>query len=153
MLTLNESIRGQALRGLVHIEQWRAMFPKPLTMTNDFTIAGVTYRSRLLIGPAEASGAEIVTVGIRRIDMHDASGEGVLNLLDRSRYTILPNTAGCFKDTQRSDLGEGDVDFPACRDAIAKIGYEGWLIFETPAGDDPIASKKKNLAFAKAMFG
>lgn len=77
-------------------------------MTNDFTIAGVTYRSRLLIGTArypnmqvmlkaiEASGAEIVTVGIRRIDMHDASGEGVLNLLDRSRYTILPNTAGCF---------------------------------------------------------
>ncbi len=134
-------------------------------MTNDFTIAGVTYRSRLLIGTArypnmqvmleaiEASGAEIVTVGIRRIDMHDASGEGVLNLLDRSRYAILPNTAGCFKDTQRSDLGEGYVDFPACRDAIAKIGYEGWLIFETPAGDDPIASGTKNLAFAKAMFG
>ena len=77
-------------------------------MTNDFTIAGTAYRSRLLIGTARypnlqvmlkaiaASGAEIVTVGIRRIDMHDESGEGVLNLLDRSRYTILPNTAGCF---------------------------------------------------------
>lgn len=58
-----------------------------------------------------------------------------------------------LKDTRRSDLGEGEVDFPACRDAIAKIGYEGWLIFETPAGDDPIASGEKNLAFAKAMFG
>ena len=58
-----------------------------------------------------------------------------------------------LKDTQRSDLGEGDVDFPACRDAIAKIGYEGWLIFETPAGNDPIASGEKNLAFAKAIFG
>lgn len=58
-----------------------------------------------------------------------------------------------LKDTQRSDLGEGGVDFPACRDAIAKIGYEGWLIFETPAGNDPIASGEKNLAFAKAMFG
>lgn len=58
-----------------------------------------------------------------------------------------------LKDTGRSDLGEGDVDFPACRDAIAKIGYEGWLPFETPAGDDPVASAKKNLAFAKDMFG
>ena len=77
-------------------------------MTGDFKIAGVTYRSRLLIGTArypnmqvmlksvEASGAEIVTVGIRRLNMNDESGEGVLNLLDRSRYTILPNTAGCF---------------------------------------------------------
>ena len=58
-----------------------------------------------------------------------------------------------IKDTRRSDLGEGDVDFPACRDAIAQIGYEGWLIFETPGGADPVASGKKNLAFAKEMFG
>ena len=77
-------------------------------MTGDFKIAGVTYCSRLLIGTArypnmqvmlksvKASGAEIVTVGIRRLNMNDESGEGVLNLLDRSRYTILPNTAGCF---------------------------------------------------------
>ena len=58
-----------------------------------------------------------------------------------------------LKDTRRSDLGEGDVDFPACRDAIAQIGYEGWLVFETPGGADPVASGKKNLAFAKEMFG
>ena len=62
-------------------------------MTGDFVIAGVTYGSRLLIGTArypnmqvmlksvEASGAEIVTVGIRRLNMHDESGEGVLDLI------------------------------------------------------------------------
>ena len=77
-------------------------------------------------------------------------GHGSVTMLTAlSEHTQLIH----LKDTQRSDLGEGDVDFPACRDAIAKIGYEGWLIFETPAGDDPIASGTKNLAFAKAMFG
>ena len=57
-----------------------------------------------------------------------------------------------LKDTKKNDLGEGDVDFPAVRDAIGQIGYEGWLTFETPAGDDPLASGKKNLDFAKALF-
>ena len=58
-----------------------------------------------------------------------------------------------LKDTKRNDLGEGDVDFPAVKEAIMQIGYDGWLTFETPAGDDPIASAKKNLDFAKALFG
>jgi len=77
-------------------------------MPEGLTIAGKTYRSRLLIGSArytntqvmlkaiEASGAEVVTVGIRRVDLDDPSGESVLDLLDGRRYTILPNTAGCF---------------------------------------------------------
>ena len=73
-----------------------------------FTLAGKSYGSRLLIGTAkypnhhvmleaiEASGAEIVTVGIRRINLNDTSGESILGLLSRSSYTLLPNTAGCF---------------------------------------------------------
>lgn len=73
------------------------------------TLAGRTYRSRLLIGTGkyrnmeetrlavEASGAEIVTVAIRRTNIGQNPGEpNLLEVLPPDRYTILPNTAGCF---------------------------------------------------------
>ena len=47
------------------------------------------------------------------------------------------------------DLGEGVVDFAACRAAVRDIGYDGWVVLETPAGDDPIASAQRNLAFTR----
>jgi thiazole synthase len=72
-------------------------------------IAGRAYRSRLLIGTGkykdfdetrravEASGAEIVTVAIRRTNIGQNAGEpSLLEALPPSRYTILPNTAGCY---------------------------------------------------------
>ncbi len=77
-------------------------------MDKGFSIAGKTYHSRLLVGTGkykdlaetkaaiEASGAEIVTVAIRRIDLAK-KGEGSLqDVLPVSRYTYLPNTAGCY---------------------------------------------------------
>lgn len=57
------------------------------------------------------------------------------------------------KDTDQSLLGEGRVDMPGCAAALREIGYSGWMVFETAPQDDPIASAKKNLAFAKATFG
>ena len=72
-------------------------------------IAGRAYRSRLLIGTGkyrdfdetrravEASGAEIVTVAIRRTNIGQNAGEpSLLDALPPSRFTILPNTAGCY---------------------------------------------------------
>ena len=72
-------------------------------------IAGVRYRSRLLVGTGkykdmdetreaiEASGAEIVTVAIRRTNIGQNPGEpNLLDVIPPDRYTILPNTAGCF---------------------------------------------------------
>ncbi len=72
-------------------------------------IAGRAYRSRLLIGTGkyrdfdetrravEASGAEIVTVAIRRTNIGQNAGEpSLLEVLPPTRYTILPNTAGCY---------------------------------------------------------
>ncbi len=72
-------------------------------------IAGHAYRSRLLIGTGkyrdfdetrravEASGAEIVTVAIRRTNIGQNAGEpSLLDALPPSRFTILPNTAGCY---------------------------------------------------------
>jgi thiazole synthase len=73
------------------------------------TIAGKTYRSRLLVGSGkyrdldqtreatEASGAEIVTVAIRRVNIgQDPKAPSLLDVLPPSHYTILPNSAGCY---------------------------------------------------------
>ncbi len=77
---------------------------------NDFlTISGRTYKSRLLVGTGkykdfdetrtsiEASGAEIVTVAIRRTNIgQDSSEPNILDFLSPDKFTILPNTAGCY---------------------------------------------------------
>ncbi|HTN30656.1 MAG TPA: thiazole synthase [Pseudomonas sp.] len=74
-----------------------------------FTLAGRTYQSRLLVGTGkykdleetrqaiEASGAEIVTVAVRRTNIgQNPSEPNLLDVISPERYTILPNTAGCF---------------------------------------------------------
>jgi thiazole synthase len=79
------------------------------TMHDPLVIAGKAYRSRLLTGTGkfkdfdetrratEAAGAEIVTVAIRRSNIgQDASQPNLLDVLPPDRYTILPNTAGCY---------------------------------------------------------
>lgn len=79
------------------------------TAVHSLTIAGKTYRSRLLVGTGkykdfaqtraaiDASGAQIVTVAIRRVNIGQNPGEpNLLDALPTSEFTILPNTAGCF---------------------------------------------------------
>lgn len=73
-----------------------------------FTIAGREFRSRLMVGTGkyrsnaemvaaiEASGAEIVTVAVRRVDLDRTREAGVLHHLDPERYFLLANTAGCY---------------------------------------------------------
>jgi thiazole synthase len=74
-----------------------------------FVIAGKTYASRLLVGSGkyrdldqtreatEASGAEIITVAIRRVNIgQDPNAPSLLDAVPPSRFTILPNTAGCY---------------------------------------------------------
>ncbi len=80
-----------------------------LVSDQPFVLAGRTYQSRLLVGTGkyrdleqtrlaiEASGAEIVTVAVRRTNIGQNPGEpNLLDVLPADRYTILPNTAGCF---------------------------------------------------------
>jgi thiazole synthase len=67
-----------------------------------------TFNSRLIVGTGkyrdvaetrdalEASGAEIVTVALRRVDLNDRGSESLMSLLTSGRYTVLPNTAGCY---------------------------------------------------------
>ena len=75
-------------------------------MNDTWTLAGRTYNSRLLVGTGkyadieqtraaiDASGAEIVTVAVRRVDL--SGGPTVMDALDKERHTLLPNTAACF---------------------------------------------------------
>jgi thiazole synthase len=76
---------------------------------DSFVLAGVTYHSRLLVGTGkykdmeetrlaiEASGAQIVTVAIRRTNIGQTPGEpNLLDVISPDKYTILPNTAGCY---------------------------------------------------------
>src|SRR5438105_10688513 len=81
----------------------------PITLNDPLVIAGRAYRSRLLVGTGKyrdfaqtrdavmASGAEIVTVAIRRINIgQDASAPSLLDALPPSEFTYLPNSAGCY---------------------------------------------------------
>jgi thiazole synthase len=97
----------------------------PGIQADPLQLADRTFRSRLLVGTGkysdsstmnaalEASGCEVVTVAIRRVDL--GSGDNLLTHLDRDRYFLLPNTAGCFnaEDAIRvchlsRELGLGD---------------------------------------------
>jgi thiazole synthase len=75
---------------------------------SSLTIAGRSFTSRLLVGTGKyrsfhemarchaASGAEVVTVAVRRVNLSDRTSESLLDYIDRSKLFILPNTAGCY---------------------------------------------------------
>jgi thiazole synthase len=133
-----------------------------------------SFRSRLLVGTGKypslevmqeshaASGAEIVTVAIRRMHLDDKSGKTLVDFIDRSRMTLLPNTAGCYtaKDAvltaklAREALGTelikveviGDPDtlYPDTAETIAasaELVREGFTVLPYVV-DDPIACKR-----------
>ena len=71
-------------------------------------IAGRVFNSRLMVGTGkyasfrqmaqalEISGAEVITVAVRRVNISDRSKESLLDYIDTKKYTLLPNTAGCY---------------------------------------------------------
>lgn len=77
-------------------------------MSDGIEIAGRRFSSRLFVGTGKyrsnaemaachtASGAEVVTVAVRRVNLNDTSGESLLNHIPRDRYFLLPNTAACY---------------------------------------------------------
>src|ERR1700733_10815279 len=77
-------------------------------MADELVIAGRAFRSRLIVGTGkyrsfqemarahEASGADMVTVAVRRVNLTDRSKESLLDYIDRAKIFILPNTAGCY---------------------------------------------------------
>src|SRR2546422_7240813 len=79
-----------------------------MNMSDDLVIAGRAFRSRLIVGTGKyrsfqemvrahaASGADMVTVAVRRVNLTDRTKESLLDYIDRTKIFILPNTAGCY---------------------------------------------------------
>ncbi len=144
-------------------------------MKDALVIAGKTYRSRLLVGTGkyrdfaetraavEASGAEIVTVAIRRTNIgQNANEPSLLEALPPSKYTILPNTAGCYgaEDAMRTlrlarelldghdlvkleVLGDAHTLYPNMPETLKAAGQlvrEGFKVM-VYCSDDPIQAK------------
>ncbi len=145
-------------------------------MDDALVIAGKAYGSRLLVGTGkyrdfeetrlaiEASGAEIVTVAIRRVNIGQNAGEpSLLEVLPPSRYTILPNTAGCYtaEDAVRTlrlarelldghslvkleVLGDAETLFPNMPETLAAartLVAEGFQVM-VYCSDDPILARQ-----------
>ena len=153
-------------------------------MSDGLTIAGTTYGSRLIIGTARypnmqvmldairASGAEIVTVGIRRINLEDLSGESLIDLIDREKYELLPNTAGCFtardavltarlaREALETDLIKLEVigdeatlfpDVAGLLEATGELIRDGFTVLPY-CNDDPVTCKKLEDAGCAAVM-
>jgi thiazole synthase len=136
-----------------------------------FRIGAHTFTSRLIVGSGkysspdvmqrahEASGAELVTVAIRRIHLDDPSGKTLLDYIDTARYRILPNTAGCTtakdailtaqlaREATGSDLikveviGDMETLYPDVQgtiEASRELVKQGFTVLPY-IGDDPIA--------------
>ena len=143
-------------------------------MEDFFEIAGNKYCSRLIVGTGkykdfaetkraiEVSGAEIVTVAVRRVNITDPNKENLLDYLDPKKYTILPNTAGCYtaEDAVRTcrlarEAGVGKLvklevigddrtlfpDVPATIEAAKILVQEGFVVLPY-INDDPITAKR-----------
>jgi thiazole synthase len=143
-------------------------------MDDYFELAGTKYRSRLIVGTGkykdfaqtktaiEVSGADIVTVAVRRVNITDPSKENLLDYLDPKKYTILPNTAGCYNVDEAvrtcrlaREAGVGKLvklevigddrtlfpDIPATLEAAKILVQEGFIVLPYIT-DDPITAKK-----------
>src|SRR5512145_2919538 len=153
-------------------------------MSDQFTIAGRTFRSRLMIGTGkyrsfqemvrchQASGAEVVTVAVRRVNLTDKSKESMLDYIDRSKYFILPNTAACYNvdDAVRTArlgrevglsnwvklevIGDEKTLFPdnvALLEATRVLVREGFVVLPY-TNDDPVICRKLEEAGAAAVM-
>ncbi|WP_281501235.1 sulfur carrier protein ThiS [Erythrobacter sp. F6033] len=152
--------------------------------TDTWTVAGRTFTSRLIVGTGkyqdfeqnaaavEASGAEIVTVAVRRVNVSDPKAPMLTDFIDPKKITYLPNTAGCFTadDAIRTlrlareaggwdlvkleVLGEARTLYPDMREtlkATETLAKEGFLPM-VYCVDDPIAAKQLEDAGAVAVM-
>lgn len=153
--------------------------------SNDtWTVAGRTFRSRLIVGTGkykdfeqnaaavEASGAEIVTVAVRRVNVSDPKAPMLTDYIDPKKITYLPNTAGCFDaesairtlrlareaggwDLVKLEvLGEARTLYPNMIETIRAtevLAKEGFLPM-VYCVDDPIAAKQLEDAGAVAVM-
>ncbi len=151
---------------------------------DSWTVAGKTFRSRLIVGTGkykdfaqnaaalEASGAEIVTVAVRRVNISDRNQPLLMDYIDPKKVTYLPNTAGCFDaesairtlrlareaggwDLVKLEvLGEAKTLYPDMHETLRAtevLANEGFkpMVY---CVDDPIAAKRLENAGAVAIM-
>jgi thiazole synthase len=146
-------------------------------------LGGKEFTSRLIVGTGkfssmavmreahEASGAEIITVAVRRVNV-PGTGESILDHIDTSRYTLLPNTAGCYTADEavrtaylarEAGLGEmvkleviGDArtlfpDVAGLLEATKNLTREGFTVMPY-TNDDPVLAKRLEEAGAACVM-
>jgi thiazole synthase len=152
--------------------------------TDSWTVAGRTFTSRLIVGTgkykdyaqnaaaAEAAGAEIVTVALRRVNLSDSSQPMLVDHVKPDRFTFLPNTAGCYtgEDAVRllrlaREAGGWDLvklevlsntkhllpDMEETLRALKMLVSEGFQVM-VYCSDDPVYAKKLEEAGAAAVM-
>jgi thiazole synthase len=151
--------------------------------TDTLTIADKTFTSRLIVGTGkypsfevmrrchEASGAEMVTVAVRRVDL-SRKGESLLDFIDTGKITLLPNTAGCYTADEAvrtaylaREAGLGDFiklevigdektlfpDVLGLLEATKTLSREGFTVLPY-TNDDPVTAKRLEEAGAAAVM-
>ena len=157
---------------------------KAMSDDDSWTVAGRTFRSRLIVGTGkykdfaqnaaavEASGAEIVTVAVRRVNISDPKAPMLTDFIDPRKITYLPNTAGCFTAEEAirtlrlareaggwdlvklEVLGEARTLYPDMRETLKAcevLAKEGFLPM-VYCVDDPIAAKQLEEVGAVAVM-
>ncbi|MBI3628840.1 MAG: thiazole synthase [Candidatus Rokubacteria bacterium] len=152
-------------------------------MDNPMVLGGREFRSRLIVGTGkyssneimreaiEASGSEIVTVAVRRVSL-PGSGTSILDFIDPTRYTLLPNTAGCYTADEAirtaylgREAGLGDLvklevigdsrtlfpDVAGLLEAAKILAREGFTVLPY-TNDDPVLARKLQDAGAAAVM-
>jgi thiazole synthase len=151
---------------------------------DNLVIAGKTFASRLIVGTGkysspmvmmqahEASGADMITVAVRRVNISDRAKESLLDYIDSTKYFLLPNTAGCYTadDAIRTArlgreaglsnwvklevIGDERTLFPdneALVEATRVLVKEGFIVLPYTS-DDPVVCRKLEEAGASAVM-
>lgn len=123
-------------------------------MADQLQIAGRAFRSRLMIGTGkyrtfqemarchEASGAEVVTVAVRRVNLTDKTKESLLDYIDREKFFILPNTAACYT---------ADEAIRTARLA-REVGLSNWIKLEVIGDPDTLFPDNEGLIEATRVL-
>jgi len=152
--------------------------------SDPLVIAGKTLSSRLIVGTGKyanyqvmqqahaASGADMITVAIRRVNLTDRSTESLLDYVDRKQYALLPNTAGCYtaddairtarlgREVGLSEwvklevIGDERTLFPdnaALLEATRVLVHEGFVVLPYTS-DDPVICRQLEDAGAAAVM-
>jgi thiazole synthase len=155
-----------------------------MSSPDPLVIAGRAFRSRLIVGTGKypshqvmadahrASGTEMVTVAVRRVDLTDRSGLSLLDFIDTARIALLPNTAGCYtadeavrtarlaREAGLSNwvklevIGDEKTLFPdneALLEATRTLVREGFVVLPYVT-DDPVMCRKLEDAGAAAVM-